>query len=963
MAGSSADIGIRIVLDDAASAGLGLVDSKLSMIGRDALQASKAFGDMGKAVSTGLFLGFAAAFVAFAAAIVLAVDNAIKFQTILIQMGRAGNLTQAQMDALGQSLMDIGGHSIFSIEELGQAFVVLLQRGVSAADIMKYVGQQAVYLAEATGMKAVPAAQLLASTLISFHIPASQAAKTVDLLQFAIEHGIGPSETLAASLTKLGSIAYVLHLSLADIIPAFDVLSRATGSYSLAATNLYYFLNQVKFGTSTYRDEIQKLGISFYDAKGNFIGLNEALALLYKTLQNKTPQEAAAILGSLFNIRSSQGIAILEQGLKGVYDLTQKLADSHNNLGVAMMRAQQAEQSAAGLWQSFRTNLQDVLTLMGGPFLAVIQPLLKHLNDLSIQLRLLMSENPKLGATFLALGLAISGGGLLAALIILAPHLAILIGVMVAVAAAVIGAAAGFQPFVAWIQQTNSAATPLGATFRTIGSAFQTVGTFVHNAISAFHDIFDPINKVVSVAKPLFDTFDRAKSVIPTVVNAVKPLTDAFDRARGVIQPVSDATKSMADTFDRARGIIQSTSSVVNPLVVVFKFLQGIISDVGKYVKEQFTPAWETMKPQLADTWKNVQILGAALKPLLPVLGAIALIILSVLIGAIHGLVAALAFFVTGLTMVVQGVTAFVTGVVQLFMGFFGVLHGLFDRNGTMIQASLLQMWNGIKNIFGGALTAIGGILLGGFGAILGFVAGFIHGVISFFTQLANNLVGHSIIPDMINAIVSWFAQLPGRAIGAIASLLGRAVGFFAGVMSGSIGAVAGGINNMVGMFASLPGRVLGAIGGLAGAMYGAGQRIIQGLINGLWSMWGGVLNAISSIANTIRSHLPFSPVQMGPLVGIENSGLKLMQMLAEGINQGAPLVQSAMNKATGGMVGVPGIARMTTPFNVAGTGAGGLSGGMAPTIINLDGKVIYDNTMNRMRGDLQMNGMGRAFR
>ncbi len=857
MVGSSADIGIRIFLDDAASKGLGLVDSNLNMIGRDALQASGAFGKMSQVLNAGIFLGLVAAFVAFAAAIALAADNAIKFQTILIQMGRAGNLTQAQMDALGQSLMDIGGHSIFSIEELGQAFVVLLQRGVSAADIMKYVGQQAVYLAEATGMKAVPAAQLLASTLISFHIPASEAAKTVDLLQFAIEHGIGPSATLAASLTKLGSIAYVLHLSLADIIPAFDVLSRATGSYSLAATNLYYFLNQVKFGTATYRDEIVKLGISFYDAQGNFIGLNNALALLYKTLQNKTPQEAAAILGSLFNIRSSQGIAILEQGLKGVYDLTQKLADSHNNLGVAMMRAQQAEQSAAGLWQSLRTNLQDVLTLMGGPFLAVIQPLLARLNDMSIKLRQFMSENPRTGATFIALGAAIAGIGVIVA-VAMSP-IGLLIGIILLVMAAVVGLAVVIMNAGKWFHQLYSDTGLLGTVFRTLWT---------------------------------------------------------------------------------------------------------VLVQVGTYAKEQFLAAWVSLKPALQDIWKNLQQMGTELKPLLPFLAQLAAVIVGVLIGAIHGLIAALAFVVTGLAFVVQGVVAFIHGVISLVMGFLNLLLAIVHNNGNEMKAAFGQMWDGIKNIFGGALLVIKGLLFAFGGAILGFIQGFIHGIIGWFQTLSNTLVGHSIIPDMINAIVSWFAQLPGRVMGAIGSLLGRIFSFFGSVMSSAVGAVSGGINNVINMFAGLPGRVLGAIGGLAGMLYGAGQRIIQGLISGLWSMWGGVLNAISSIANTIRSHLPFSPVQMGPLVGIENSGLKLMQMVADGINQGAPLVQAAMNKATGGMVGVPGIARMTTPINVAGmTGTGGLSGGMAPTIINLDGKVIYDNTMNRMRGDLQMNGMGRAFR
>ncbi len=434
----TAEIGIKVLLEDAARQGLYNINSELGRMSTLGRAAGVGLGGM-NSVLLGIFAGTAVAFAGFALLVKGAIDNAVKFQTILIQMGRAGNLTGAQMTALGQVLMDVGGHSIFSIEELGQAFVVLLQRGITAKDIMTGVGQQAVYLAEATGMKAVPAAQLLASTMVAFNIPASKAAQTVDLLQFAIEHGIGPSDTLASSIARLGSIASVLHISLADTIPALDVLTRASGSYATATTQLYYYLNQVKFGTSTYRDEIQKLGISFYDAKGNFIGLNQSLVLLYNTLKDKTPQEAAAVLGALFNIRSSQGIAILMEQMKQLAGLTDTLSKSHDNLGTAMMRAQQAEQSAAGLWRAFRTNLQDVLTLMGGPFLGAIQPMLANLNNLAIQLRTFAAQNPQTAAAFLALGLAISGLALI---------------IMVAVSP--------FGPFIAIILATVAAIT-LGA--------------------------------------------------------------------------------------------------------------------------------------------------------------------------------------------------------------------------------------------------------------------------------------------------------------------------------------------------------------------------------------------------------------------------------------------------------------------------------------------------------------------
>src|SRR5260370_22990101 len=101
---------------------------------------------LGGTMMSGIIAGFGLAFLLFAGAIVYATVQAAKFQTILIQMQRAGNLTQAQMDGLGRTIIAISGNSIFGLEQLGAAFVVLLQRGVSAAAIMHGAGQAAVYL-------------------------------------------------------------------------------------------------------------------------------------------------------------------------------------------------------------------------------------------------------------------------------------------------------------------------------------------------------------------------------------------------------------------------------------------------------------------------------------------------------------------------------------------------------------------------------------------------------------------------------------------------------------------------------------------------------------------------------------------------------------------------------------------------------------------------------------------------
>ncbi|MFD4855160.1 hypothetical protein [Streptomyces atratus] len=64
-------------------------------------------------------------------------------------------------------------------------------------------------------------------------------------------------------------------------------------------------------------------------------------------------------------------------------------------------------------------------------------------------------------------------------------------------------------------------------------------------------------------------------------------------------------------------------------------------------------------------------------------------------------------------------------------------------------------------------------------GAVSGAIS-FVGKVINAFKLLYDVLVGHSIIPDLINAIAQWFAQLPGQVLGIVSQFVTDAVTWFA---------------------------------------------------------------------------------------------------------------------------------------------------------------------------------------
>ena len=161
-------------------------------------------------------------------------------------------------------------------------------------------------------------------------------------------------------------------------------------------------------------------------------------------------------------------------------------------------------------------------------------------------------------------------------------------------------------------------------------------------------------------------------------------------------------------------------------------------------------------------------IFGTAIKlvgGLLAGFGATALIVIAIIIAIFIGMFIAWKENFLGMKQIVANLWA---GIKQIFGGIFKVITGIVK----LIVAIFKGDWDGaleaVKKIFSGFKDFVVGIIKATVFAIAAIAIGIIRvfkfivdRVVGFFKWLYNKIVGRSIIPDMIKAIIAWFWTLP----------------------------------------------------------------------------------------------------------------------------------------------------------------------------------------------------------
>ncbi len=211
------------------------------------------------------------------------------------------------------------------------------------------------------------------------------------------------------------------------------------------------------------------------------------------------------------------------------------------------------------------------------------------------------------------------------------------------------------------------------------------------------------------------------------------------------------------------------------------------------------------------------------------------------------------------------------------------LLIDLVTGNFTKLKEDAANIWNNIKNaasnIWNGIKQVVGSLAQGLASHVSILFNGLKTTIANIWTAIKNTASSAwNGLKNLVSSIASNLKQAAVNAFKAMVSGIGSALSSLGSV-------VQSGFQSAISFITSLPGKALEW-----------GKDFINGIADGIRSAIGNVVNAVSDVADKIRSFLHFSVPDEGPLTDYESWMPDFMSGLAKGIEKSRGMVKKAVS-------------------------------------------------------------------
>lgn len=292
------------------------------------------------------------------AGVALAVSKFSEFDKAISGIEAATHESATSMGQLREAALQAGSDTVFTATEAANAIEELAKAGISTSDVLGGALAGSLDLASAGSLNVADAASIAATAMTQFSLKGSDVPHIADLLAAGAGKAQGSVEDLSAALNQGGLVAAQTGLNIEETTGTLAAFASAGLLGSDAGTSFKTMLQRLTPISQEAQNKMDELGISAYDAQGNFIGMEKFAGNLQGALKDLTPEARNSALGIMFGSDAVRAASVIyNQGEEGIKSWTDKVDDSGYAAETARLKLDNLSGDVEKLGGSFDTAL------------------------------------------------------------------------------------------------------------------------------------------------------------------------------------------------------------------------------------------------------------------------------------------------------------------------------------------------------------------------------------------------------------------------------------------------------------------------------------------------------------------------------------------------------------------------------------------------------------------------------
>lgn len=229
-----------------------------------------------------------------------ATQTIIEFDKGVARVRALGGEYAQSIEQLGEAAKTAGIDFGFGATQSIAAIEALAKAGVSVEDIIGGGLTGALTLASAGEIDLANAAETAASALTQFGLSGADVSRVADALVGGANAAQGGVDELRQALNQSGLVASQFGLSLEETVGTLTTFASAGLIGSDAGTSFRTMLLRIAKPSKEARAEIDRLGLELFNAKGEFVGIENLAGQFQQRLGDLTEEQRQASLALIF---------------------------------------------------------------------------------------------------------------------------------------------------------------------------------------------------------------------------------------------------------------------------------------------------------------------------------------------------------------------------------------------------------------------------------------------------------------------------------------------------------------------------------------------------------------------------------------------------------------------------------------------------------------------------------------